>query len=1161
MNEVRGRVTTDERGAGVPDLLVTLYLGSRREIKASGGQALGDHAVRFGSVGTDADGRFTFEYDDKRPQEDRDGVVVLVVTAPDSPGAEAVVLHQSAPRPVRAGASETFLVRLSEGVLQKAKITPPGAPSVARTTLDYVATEAAAIGEIDAGWRKIAAARVNQERKSLRQLHEEFLPAAVEEIRMTSTDVARPGLLATDDASIESAAATMIDKGIRAMNVADQTVDGVRRRTRFFLTAEQRQALDSMLDPNDPVLTRDALYSLLQTGEGNGEGPVPTWLARSEDSLENLTPSTFEERCGKKFLDLATGADDAGTGQESGSSGESDLPLTGGDILKLAASVTADIDAPAVVLGARPGQDDVIRNIRDFALDPGPADSPAFFDFHSLRIAFDDVWQQVLDERIEPLVSEAYTLTRRLGGDLHHPLHAGKPTLKVLADEIGLVSAAGLGGPGAVAFRPRPPGTLPDLGRRAAAPDLPPRPPLPPGNPSPDGIDAPDLLPAADVYATTPPRARELLDRLHQILRGPHSFTAFGASKKSRAVNFGLVVTYRQRWEPVSYQVGELVKTVTLAPGESQKYTRTTKIRRSRAEKEVDKRSSLLREESKETSRAESVIVRKANAKTNFELTSEGSYNFGLASGDATTTASHDAEAASEQTKKSFREAVMKAAQEYKQERSVEVSTENSIETTQERTGEIRNPNDELPVTYLFFDLQRRFRVTEQIHRVTPVVLVAQEIPKPNHIDAGFLVEHDWILRRVLLDDSFEPALVYLSTRLEGDKVALRALAKNLEIHRALVQNLQRDLSSMQEQAGRRYEALERAVSARIGEDAAEEGDSFFSDLGQALGLGEGQTPEAARAREEAARDAERRAVEKVKDLAMRLQREVTSLNEATERYTTAVRDHKNQLVQIARLQVHVKQNILHYMQAIWAHEVPDQRFLRHYQTPVPDFTDLGTSYRFLGDVDLERVEVDDTEVVTRTAVEFEVVPQIGLAGTKRALSEVADADSLLGFKGNYMIFPLKESNGLTELMTTPYVDAGFRLLDPHEPGNMSRQDFARYICRLHDQLSETQFEEVKPALREQFRRLLLSPAHAGDEIVVSTDSLYIEALPGSSPLLEDFKLAHRAFDVVSAQEQAREASIENLRLAARLVDGNLEDPTIDKLIRVDGAAKPEVNL
>ena len=80
-------------------------------------------------------------------------------------------------------------------------------------------------------------------------------------------------------------------------------------------------------------------------------------------------------------------------------------------------------------------------------------------------------------------------------------------------------------------------------------------------------------------------------------------------------------------------------------------------------------------------------------------------------------------------------EAVFKAAEEYRQERSLEVNVTDATENQGEEAGEISNPNDEIPVTYLFYELQRRYRVSEHLRRVTPVVLVAQEMPKPSDID------------------------------------------------------------------------------------------------------------------------------------------------------------------------------------------------------------------------------------------------------------------------------------------------------------------------------------------------------------------------------------------------------------------------------------------
>src|SRR5688572_19888440 len=48
----------------------------------------------------------------------------------------------------------------------------------------------------------------------------------------------------------------------------------------------------------------------------------------------------------------------------------------------------------------RPDGKSVQAKVDSFALQKGPADTTAFYDFHSLQIAFQHVWQQLLDETI-----------------------------------------------------------------------------------------------------------------------------------------------------------------------------------------------------------------------------------------------------------------------------------------------------------------------------------------------------------------------------------------------------------------------------------------------------------------------------------------------------------------------------------------------------------------------------------------------------------------------------------------------------------------------------------------------------------------------------------------------------------------------------------------
>jgi hypothetical protein len=511
--------------------------------------------------------------------------------------------------------------------------------------------------------------------------------------------------------------------------------------------------------------------------------------------------------------------------------------------------------------------------------------------------------------------------------------------------------------------------------------------------------------------------------------------------------------------------------------------------------------------------------------------------------------------------KKSFHEAVRKASQEYRQERETELSTEETAEFEEEVSGEITNPNDELAVTFLFYELQRRFRTSEHLYGVTAVVLVAQEVPAPHEIDEDWILTYDWILRRVILDDSFLPAIDYICKRVVGDEVALNELRKNVEQQRRLVAELKEELILIRHQTAQRYAALQRSIERRADETGggggllgaitdAIPGGSLLDKGTDFLFGGNKDEAEAALVREGSARDAYEREAREERDLVGRLDREINALNTLTETYTKALSEHLNRRTQVERLKVHIVENILYYMQAIWSHEPPHQRFFRLHEVRVPVLKAKSRTYAISGAPTfapaLARPElstpVHGFEVTTEIDPDFETKP----------LVQVADLDNPLGFAGNYMVFPLKESNALTDFMMAPYLDSETGLHDPDLFGNWSLQDFAHYVCCLKEQLKPEDFEKFKEPLREHYERL--RDAQVEDqEIIVPTGSLFIEALPAAHPILEDFKLIHRAIDVKKVQEEVRNAQLENIRAAARLLNDLFEDPDIERKIVIEG--------
>src|SRR5690606_20883868 len=188
--------------------------------------------------------------------------------------------------------------------------------------------------------------------------------------------------------------------------------------------------------------------------------------------------------------------------------------------------------------------------------------------------------------------------------------------------------------------------------------------------------------------------------------------------------------------------------------------------KRRRSEKELESNLYNRKFDTETKSRAEDVILAKASGKTSFEHNAKGSFNYGVeggisAGGESVSTFRVDAERHSQDTKKNMRESVVKAAEERKRETKLEVESEESFESEFTESGEIMNPNDEISVTFLFYELQRRYRINEKLHQLQSVVLVAQEMPRASEIDATWIIQHDWILNRVLLDDSFRAALKY----------------------------------------------------------------------------------------------------------------------------------------------------------------------------------------------------------------------------------------------------------------------------------------------------------------------------------------------------------------------------------------------------------------
>jgi hypothetical protein len=829
---------------------------------------------------------------------------------------------------------------------------------------------------------------------------------------------------------------------------------------------------------------------------------------------------------------------------------------TAADKEKLEGLLPGVVARARLLLNYRPDVGAILDDLTAMkALRGGPADAVAFHDFQVLQPAFRSIWVHYFDEKLKDLAAQLYEQTARLYDDagLTMPPVDAITDINQLQDFLTTVNST-IGQSNGLPSHIEGVEAFPEasvvwnllsdaerqvvlkLALRVNDPDI------PQDQKAHYRKQVEDILQASEGRGG---RLSKLLLEIGRALNEPYAFDVFAPD----SFNYGLLLTYRQKWEPGEYQAGDLVATIPLAPNETRRYSKKRVTKTTRAEKEIERSMSSRSLQSSEVSRAEAEIMQKTTTATNFKLTAHGSFNIGVGSIDSTTEFGVNQDQQSALSKKAFHEATIKAAEEYRLERSIEVDATSSVETEETVSGEITNPNNELTVTYLFYELQRRFKVHEFLYRVRPVILVAQDVPAPHEIDEAWLIQYQWIIARVLLDDSLRPALDYLTSGFAGDEVSVEVIKAQWEAQVDLKKSLEGQVNDLLAKRDWLREAL-----VNTGEEEEITKSFKMPTLLQVLSFGAPDPAAMAADRLEAERKGYEMRLQyseqALADAQDKLKQASDSLRQATKEYAAAIRNQYARHVAIDQLRVHVKQNILYYMQAIWDHEPPDQRFFRLYNKkvmcPQPQ---PGCVYQVAQPPPRAPVIPGYKGAVT-WAPKVVCAPVLG--GDEHELVDVADLDNPLGYKGNYIIFPLRDQCYFTTYMLTQFVDNYLGVLDPDGSDDFDAERF--------DQAWATAVRDNDRRLQDELRKRLIkyitAVRRSTDEIIIPTGQLFIEALPGSHPLLEDFKLLHRLEDVRKVKAEVRRAELENLRLAARVVAGQdktelLEDPDIDKKVVV----------
>ncbi len=484
----------------------------------------------------------------------------------------------------------------------------------------------------------------------------------------------------------------------------------------------------ALLDANGDPLPNvgDAEIRRVLFGRGHQRGS-PAWIRRDMLAVACRSRTPPHERCDD-------GDDNGGSGDGGRDGTTPGTEATLGMVKELLGELLTETVGFGVVPGLnspRATAERIGQELQGLTLDGGPADSVALFDFERLFLASDLIVTPRPDRgRVSDFVDAGRLLVRHGGRSENAPRAATGDIAAELTNEAQLPAASD-----------------PFIGAGDVR-----RTPLMFGITNPfdviEEIVSNALQEVQDRFAPLD----DFNARLRNLRRADYDFTPFATDGEGRGLTMGLLVGYRQRWEPRGYQAGELVKTIPLGPKSVLRYTSRRRTSRSYTDKRAQASESTYSSEAQDVQRDIAKIVRDTKLSTKFSITKEAGGGVpGVGSGSSTVMWEAGAERTSSSTKESFREETRKHAEQLKQSSSVEITQALTEEVELEETSEISNPNEELVVTYLFYELQRRLLVSEQLHNVTPVVLVAHELPSGTEIDDAWIARYDWVVRRVLL--------------------------------------------------------------------------------------------------------------------------------------------------------------------------------------------------------------------------------------------------------------------------------------------------------------------------------------------------------------------------------------------------------------------------
>ncbi len=594
--------------------------------------------------------------------------------------------------------------------------------------------------------------------------------------------------------------------------------------------------------------------------------------------------------------------------------------------------------------------------------------------------------------------------------------------------------------------------------------------------------------------------------------------------------NLGIRVVYRQEWRPLGNQRGEIVKTIPLGPKQVEKVT-TKIIRRMKTTRTAETLKSVeTTSEVTDTTKDSTEIVNEAAKTYGWNVEAEASVGFAGISAGVSGGSHEENEERSSEASNHLTEAMQKTASKIKTETKMVVSTESESTYESETASEIVNPNEEIPITYVYSKFLRQYEVFTSVAEVQNVIMVAERIPNPHEVNFEWVKRNDWIIAKVLLDDSFRDALSSIS---QAPKPI--------------------DYSQITDTLGSKLESI-----VGTGE---EEGflERFAGKLqGGSLSLA---------------------GVDMISDAQ-------SNYRESLQRKFETNREIELVEIKRDRLYQHIRDNILHYCRAIWNHEDPQQRILRYKKLEKHGGIKIPLDWEFTGTLGYTSdsdAEVDDMELLLNEIERYETDEEedtnfelegefIGDSDTSVYITDLINPAGLIGYQGNYAIYLVKPSfldsdlYKILQIMKTPYLyyppeddtngEIGPILMDPELKRLTIEVETSGKIPDDDDDDDDEKISMIDyiPELRARHAAAILEGDDAVDDLfddvelfkkyypeyllrkkrtrrfLLDTYNLVIDIEPGMGTALETFKLAHRGIDILKTLEEKKAIELENKR-------------------------------